>query len=1098
MKKLILQLITAPILTLLLIITILPMSTSANDNTVANTNSEVNQNTGVTATISNNANRQNYTTWARPINSYLIANPDQTYTRVEYTTGTYNYEQNRNESKLILEQYRADFSLISVSEIPLELSSFGGFYSGAEYNFIVFGQNNPTEDNSLEVIRVVKYTKDWQRLGAVGLSNCNTTVPFDAGSLRMTEYGNMLYIRTSHEMYRRSDGINHQANMTFSVSISDMRVTDIASGVSNASHGYASHSFNQFITTSGNTLAAVDHGDAYPRSIALFVYSTHAGGTHFTSGSNVRAINIFSIPGSIGQNYTGASVGGFEVSSTSYLVAGNSVSHNGTYNDNRTRNIFVAITPIHNPSSTNTEVKWLTNYTENGQPMTSTPHLVSIYGNTSVILWAEGDTVRYAALDRNGNMKTDIKTMDGALSDCKPIVANGKIIWYVTSNSAPVFYSIDLEELLIPQNITVSGPSNKTYGDAPFALTVTPDPVSRLSDFVFASGAISIAEIDQNGLITIRGCGTTTITVMERGDEDYAPVTRTHELSVSEATLEVMVDDIDVIYGDVLPELSISYSGFVYGEDENDLIEKPGILFTSSEIINAGAYVLYATGGDSDNYRLSYNSGTLTVMPREITISGLSVHDLQWSNPNASATILNFGYELSNKIAGDELDIDISAMNTVIMANTSRNAVNVQINRVSLIGEMASNYTLPATVLTVETNIANTLSAHDIATAITGIRPIMRDSTRIDFPNVPEGFAIELVSIDGSAIDMDGNVARVNRDTDVGLVFRVTRQSDETSAETALIVARVPESTIKDITNTVTIIQDMHTATGGVSPGVIALVDSIIDARSSAAARLHIYIEAVSPAVTVYTKSDVPVVATIIPLNGMNASDVTTMAMLNDDGTLTPVITRVNTDGTISVIITGDVTLIPLSVVSEFTDIAEHWAQQEINHAASMMIIEGVGDGVFDPSASVTNAAAVTMILRALGIFADRNAPAQSGIDQTMWYAVNMNTAAYRGWISNGIEPDTPMSRIETAGLIVAALRDLGMSPSINIDEISPLLAQFEDLDDLTESEREQLAICVRLGIFRGNGDGTIGPRDELTRAGMATLAVRIQELILA
>ena len=37
-----------------------------------------------------------------------------------------------------------------------------------------------------------------------------------------------------------------------------------------------------------------------------------------------------------------------------------------------------------------------------------------------------------------------IKTFDGQLSDCVPILVNGKAVWYVTNNSAPVFYQIDV------------------------------------------------------------------------------------------------------------------------------------------------------------------------------------------------------------------------------------------------------------------------------------------------------------------------------------------------------------------------------------------------------------------------------------------------------------------------------------------------------------------------------------------------------------------------------------------------------------------------------------------------------------------------------
>ena len=40
-------------------------------------------------------------------------------------------------------------------------------------------QSNAAESDSAEVIRVVKYDKDWNRLGAASLKGANTTIPFD-------------------------------------------------------------------------------------------------------------------------------------------------------------------------------------------------------------------------------------------------------------------------------------------------------------------------------------------------------------------------------------------------------------------------------------------------------------------------------------------------------------------------------------------------------------------------------------------------------------------------------------------------------------------------------------------------------------------------------------------------------------------------------------------------------------------------------------------------------------------------------------------------------------------------------------------------------
>lgn len=201
-----------------------------------------------------NASDNHYNTWSSVTNSYLVQNSDGTLTRLENTS-----------SGIVVENYSADGKkLISQRTISKELNLFGGFYSGKDCNYLVFGQNNTSESNSKEVVRVVKYTKSWSKVNSCSISGVNTTKPFSAGSLRMEEAGGKLYVYTCHEMYADSDGINHQANMLFTIDESSMSLTDSMYDVSNLTDGYVSHSFNQFIKAdeSGKYIYRVDHSES--------------------------------------------------------------------------------------------------------------------------------------------------------------------------------------------------------------------------------------------------------------------------------------------------------------------------------------------------------------------------------------------------------------------------------------------------------------------------------------------------------------------------------------------------------------------------------------------------------------------------------------------------------------------------------------------------------------------------------------------------------------------------------------------------------------------------------------------------------------------
>ncbi|MCD7853040.1 MAG: hypothetical protein LUG15_03550, partial [Oscillospiraceae bacterium] len=51
-------------------------------------------------------------------------------------------------SAVLVEEWSASGTLLSSQSLTCELPLFGGFYSGENYNFLVFGQNNSQEDDS--------------------------------------------------------------------------------------------------------------------------------------------------------------------------------------------------------------------------------------------------------------------------------------------------------------------------------------------------------------------------------------------------------------------------------------------------------------------------------------------------------------------------------------------------------------------------------------------------------------------------------------------------------------------------------------------------------------------------------------------------------------------------------------------------------------------------------------------------------------------------------------------------------------------------------------------------------------------------------------
>ena len=384
----------------------------------------------------------NYSRSASPIGSYLVDIGNGNMMRVQ---------SDYDSSNIYVEYYDSQYNVTGVRQLAPELPIYGGFYSGSDAYYIVTGQKNEEESDTVECYRITKYDKNWNRIGSAGLYDCNTFLPFRAGCVRMTEADGYLFVRTSHQMYLSSDGLRHQANVTIQFDENKLVITDSYTDVMNSKYGYVSHSFNQFIKTEGNHLVAVDHGDAYPRSIVLTEYQTDFTNGQFISNMNYwknpcKSTDLFEFTGEIGDNATGASVGGFEVTDSAYLVAANSINQEDT-SDDRSRHDYRNVCIVgKSKRDGHTFVNWLTNL--EGDLSATTPYLVKINDNKYLVMWSyqkrSVGAIDYTYIDADGSQISPVYTMNGMLSDCEPVYINDTVVWYTSDNDGNVtFYGVD-------------------------------------------------------------------------------------------------------------------------------------------------------------------------------------------------------------------------------------------------------------------------------------------------------------------------------------------------------------------------------------------------------------------------------------------------------------------------------------------------------------------------------------------------------------------------------------------------------------------------------------------------------------------------------
>lgn len=395
--------------------------------------------------------------WYHTVKSYLDASSDGGYDRVEWI-----------DDALHVEHYDSSFSLVSGTTIDASTYTptgattvlWGGYFKGSEYRFVVTGQKNPNESDSVAVVRVTKYSLGWQYLGNVEFSGVDIYNPFDAGSLRMAESNGELWIHTCRTMYHDNNGIHHQANRLFRIRESDLAKLGSNNGV--VGGGYSSHSFNQYIVADGGKIYSASHGDTYPRQIFA---------TNLTPGQSANDYPFITFKGVIfGDNYTGATFDGFEAANNgaSLIAVGTITDQDKVFADadhddtSGSYNVWVGVMSTSNGKAT---VKSITSHAFEDSTTACSPVLVKVNENRFLLMWTDKQKsgyferhgqVQYAFLDGEGNLTSSISSFDGKLSDCAPTVVGDDVVWYSTGawkstggswmelvNSAPTFYSLN-------------------------------------------------------------------------------------------------------------------------------------------------------------------------------------------------------------------------------------------------------------------------------------------------------------------------------------------------------------------------------------------------------------------------------------------------------------------------------------------------------------------------------------------------------------------------------------------------------------------------------------------------------------------------------
>ncbi|MBK8951073.1 MAG: hypothetical protein IPM85_00695 [Chitinophagaceae bacterium] len=163
------------------------------------------------------------------------------------------------------------------------------------------------------------------------------------------------------------------------------------------------------------------------------------------------------------------------------------------------------------------------------------------------------------------------------------------------------------------QVITFNTLAAKTYGNADFAAGAS--STNNTIPVTYVSSNTAVATIAGSN-IHIVGAGTANITASQAGNDGYFPAADvTRAMIVNKAALAIKVRDTTKVQGEPNPAFTITYTGFVLGETEDNLITQPQVSTIATTNTTAGYYTLTPQGAVSNNYSFTYTNGRLTIYP---------------------------------------------------------------------------------------------------------------------------------------------------------------------------------------------------------------------------------------------------------------------------------------------------------------------------------------------------------------------------------------------------------------------------------------------------------------------------------------------------
>ena len=275
-----------------------------------------------------------------------------------------------------------------------------------------------------------------------------------------------------------------------------------------------------------------------------------------------------------------------------------------------------------------------------------------------------GDVITLSAPKSNSPARFSYSTNDASVATIDgnklTFVGAGAVTVTATQEGNDTYFETSITctaSSKLDQTLTVDSIADKTYGDPKFTLPVKSS--SGLPVSMYATSNVNVATINTiSGEVTIVGAGQVTLYYDQYGNGQYNAAPRLSvTLNIKKADLIITADNKSKKYGMSNPVLTMSYEGFVNGEDASKLGAALRATTKATAVTPAGQYVITPAGAVSNNYNFIYTPGTLRVEKADLIITAEN-KSKKYGESNPALTVAYSG--LVNGDTGVEFPVTLT------------------------------------------------------------------------------------------------------------------------------------------------------------------------------------------------------------------------------------------------------------------------------------------------------------------------------------------------------------------------------------------------------------------------------------------------------